>query len=551
MISGTADDRLAFVIETEAKLDAIKQARTEVRGIGTDSEVAARQMASASTAQAEANVTTVAGTKNMGAWAAMQAEAASHVGEHSLAVGRLEMSLARFSGTALGVSPVVEMLTASLSRFAFGTIETAGALLAVAGIIEAYKLFTAAATEAAAAQEKLVKAGEARWQPVGLESAPAKEFNALLTERAELTKRLGPLQNALDDTLTSSSYLARTRTQSEVDALTKRLHELQLSIATAEANKGGALKTVTTESGEKKDEAEANRLFAVQLRDASREGTAATGSVDKMLAAHEKALAKLAAGEEKGAAMHAELQAKTLEATLRTLDQEMKAKLAANDAEYTRRQQDIANLDVTEKRKTELLRDNANLRVATEAQIREAAADKVEKGHAAAEAKLVAAEKRKEAIMLHSIDAFVRGAASTQKLLIQMALNPIIKELEGTAVRQFVRAAAAWPNFAAMAQHAAAGALAVAGAREVAQLGEMAGGGGSSSGGGSAGGSGSSSTFEPRSGTEGAGSVTIQLYSQNPYGAEQIQELKYQLNRAGILKIPVPISPTKQLTGGR
>lgn len=76
-------------------------------------------------------------------------------------------------------------------------------------------------------------------------------------------------------------------------------------------------------------------------------------------------------------------------------------------------------------------------------------------------------------------------------------------------------------------------------------------GGGSSAGGGGGGGGGTSGagTFEPRSSTEGQGALVLNVYSQNPYGAEQIQSVQYLLNRAEILKRPaaIQIAPTNGL----
>jgi hypothetical protein len=68
-------------------------------------------------------------------------------------------------------------------------------------------------------------------------------------------------------------------------------------------------------------------------------------------------------------------------------------------------------------------------------------------------------------------------------------------------------------------------------------------------GGGGAGGGGTGSTFEPRTGTEGQGSVIVNLYSENPYGAEKIQQVQYLLRRADVLKQPaaVQIAPTTGL----
>jgi hypothetical protein len=62
VISGT-DDRIAFVIQTEAQLDGIRAARGEVRGLGTDASASAQRLSQASKAQADA----VAAVANMSA----------------------------------------------------------------------------------------------------------------------------------------------------------------------------------------------------------------------------------------------------------------------------------------------------------------------------------------------------------------------------------------------------------------------------------------------------------------------------------------------------
>jgi hypothetical protein len=614
MISGTADDRMAFVIETESKLDAIKQARSEVRGIGTDSQVAAKQMAALSESNALASVSTVAGTRNMGAWAAMQAEAAGHVGEHTLAIGRLEMSLARFAERATGVNSTVGILGASMARFAIGGIETAGILIGIDAIIAGFDLLTAGMRKTMDESDKVIKAllkmaeldalgfGGKFLQDIGKmgEALPVEtEWAAVLTNLGTILSQVNPALSELFKWQSESHIVALGDMPKAMEEAFRRMIDAQrkgndaleksraADLATLvayngrdEAARQSALTQIRkyqedlaalgeTEYAKRAElvrridqlnapfKAEQGKEDAAFSKDISRlrsEGTRLTAMVDKSLDDADKAAAKLAAGEVKGEAMYAQMQAHSLEMTFKTIDQETNAKLAANDAEYMRRQVDIAKLDDTEGQKTKLLAAAERDRAATAANIREAAADKVEKERQVAEAKIQAAEKRKEQIMLHSVEAFVHASASLQKILIEAALSPLIKELEGTAIRQFVRAAASFAagDFAGAAQHAAAGALATAGAREVAQLGAMAGGGSSSSAGGGGGGSTGtgSSVFSPTSGTEGQGNVTINLLTQNPYGYEQIQQVQYNLNRAGILKVPIPISPTKQLMAG-
>lgn len=542
MISGTADDRLAFVVETEARLDGIKQARAEVMGLKGDTE--------------GMGVASIGATRNMSAWSAIQAEAVGHVGEHSLAIGRLERSLEAFSARAAGVNPVVGMMSASLLKFGIGSIETVGILAGVAAITATFDYLTESSRKTMEVADKLAEsyvklARESALGFGGKQKADIEDINKGMEQHAiwlsaliELRIRLGALGGLVPGIGGHADALGSGAT-----ALAAAQQKLINEIGLQNAKDNDAFAKRIKDANDKAT-VEANRLASVQLRDASKEGTAATGSVVKLLAEQEKSQAQLAAGDLKGSAMHAEMEAKALEFTLRTIDQEVAAKLAANQAEYMRRQVEIAAEDSTEKTKTANYLANERLRAAGAAFIRESAADKVERERQVTEAKLVAAEKRKEQIMLHSIDAYVKSSASLQKILIEAALSPLIKELEGTAVRQFVRAAAsgAAGDWAGAAQHAAAGALATAGAREVEQLGASAGGGGGSSGGSYGGGAGSSSsTFQPRGSTDGQGSVTIQLYSQNPYGSEQIQQLQYVLNRAGVLKVPVPISPTNQL----
>lgn len=91
-------------------------------------------------------------------------------------------------------------------------------------------------------------------------------------------------------------------------------------------------------------------------------------------------------------------------------------------------------------------------------------------------------------------------------------------------------------HLASAAQFAAAAALA---GQE-----SLGGGGASSGGGGGGGGTSGAGTFEPRDNGQGSSQV-INLYTTNPYGREQIQQVKWELDRAGVLKRPaIQIAPT-------
>lgn len=195
MISG-ADDRLALVITSEAQLDGIIAARTQVTGLASDTERSAVQMAAASRSNAEATAaqlspviamkaanaelatsttqvtdstramtltqmraieindalgaSTVAGTKNMSMLSALQAEATGGVGKHSLALGRLEKNLSGVAEKALGVNSSVGLMGSSLLKFGIGSIETVGILAGIAAITAAYDLLSTEQSKAKA-----------------------------------------------------------------------------------------------------------------------------------------------------------------------------------------------------------------------------------------------------------------------------------------------------------------------------------------------------------------------------------------------------------------
>ena len=100
---------------------------------------------------------TAASTRSMSGFDAMVAEASEHLGEHSLALGRVEFALSGFADRALGVSHVVGLLGASLGRFALGSIEITAILAGIDAVVAVYDHFTSAAREATKAEEGLIK----------------------------------------------------------------------------------------------------------------------------------------------------------------------------------------------------------------------------------------------------------------------------------------------------------------------------------------------------------------------------------------------------------
>ena len=100
---------------------------------------------------------TAASTRSMSGFDAMVAEASEHLGEHSLALGRVEFALSGFADRALGVDHVVGLLGASLGRFALGSIEITAILAGIDAVVAVYDHFTSAAREATKAEDDLIK----------------------------------------------------------------------------------------------------------------------------------------------------------------------------------------------------------------------------------------------------------------------------------------------------------------------------------------------------------------------------------------------------------
>jgi hypothetical protein len=174
-------------------------------------------------------VSSVGATKEMGAWSAMQAEAAGHVGEHSLAIGRLEMSLARFSEHATGVNSTLGLLLTSMAKFGIGTIETAGILAGLAAVVAIWEHMTSAARAATEAQDKAIESFEKmqKEKALGPEGTVLAALNAqILAKQAQID---APQRIAVSDELGHAGSGA-TGTQSERAAQQARMSQLQADL---------------------------------------------------------------------------------------------------------------------------------------------------------------------------------------------------------------------------------------------------------------------------------------------------------------------------------
>jgi hypothetical protein len=130
-------------------------------------------------------VASVEATRGMNAWSAIQAEAAGHVGSHSLAIGRLERNLATVAERALGVNSTVGLMGSSLLKFGIGSIETVGILAGIAAIAAAWEYFTGAARKAREENDKL------------RESLESGNFQAALGPSPDLVLQTNAQRNTL------------------------------------------------------------------------------------------------------------------------------------------------------------------------------------------------------------------------------------------------------------------------------------------------------------------------------------------------------------------
>lgn len=578
MISGN-DDRLAFVIETEAKLDGIRAARMQVRGLGTDAQQVSQRAVAGSQAQANAEqATATAVNRSIGMFmakgAAVDRTSTQAVEAYRREGDALSANLARMGATEKQIDMIgaaiarTERLSGSATFGAHGaralqmqldpvsskartaanavsalTLSAGG--LASGGTTAAIAAGSLAGSLAAlSSSARLVAGSNAIGAVVTIIAVAISLMNKFKNATDETTGRFQRILSLTDDKDVQGAY---TRARAASDAATR---------ARAEGPSGAdALKPWGIAENRRlkkaQDEAIANeRLVYARMVEVTREG-------NKKLReeASQEAERRREQGERdtKSAVEQVfDLRNKTAQAWLTGSGNLERAQIIQVQAEAERRRRAIADMLIDETTAANLRVAIANNEEAEIARIRDDAArkrlEKSDKESKEQHDKEVALQKRREDVLNASLDAYVRGGESLQRVLIKMALDPIITELQGIAVRQAIKAAqhAAAFDFVGAAKHAAVAGLALGGARQVAQLG---GGGGGAGGGavGSAGGGGGS-TFEPRSGGVGAGVVHLTLITRNPYGRDEIQNTLYELQRGGMLRLPpVQLPPTAKI----
>lgn len=575
MISSASDDRLAFVIETEAKLDGIRAARAEVRGLGGDAQQMSQRAGAAAQQQAQATATAAnaAGASINGMSASSKASfdrldasqkaavlqflgmgtaatqaAATTVGQMKTvdtAVRQVEQTATRAAtaqtaainnvGTATAnVSPKARTAANALTSIAFAAQSGAGSAQGMA--IAAGTLTSSLASLTTSA--RLAASASGIGALVTIIAVGIGLFRTMNAEAAVTDDRFRRILGNVDDAnIDKFVELARARRSAATESMAQSPTGIRGSGADSERRR------------REKELAEAidAEVAAIAIQNEVRRNAANKSRDDANAAAEAEAQDRIRDRKRTNDFYFDLANAKT-EAVLRSAGRIEEIQINQANSDRVRRDEEIRALKISEDEKADLLTRSA---AATAAQVeairdnaRRSRIDKETKDFEERAQKEKDLQKRREDVVRAGFEAYTRGGESLKKVLIKMALDPIITELEGIAVRQAIKAAqhAAAFDFVGAAKHAAVAGLALAGARQVARIGGGGGGGGSSA---PAGGGGSSTTFEPRTRGEGAGSVHLTLITRNPYGRDQIQNTMYELQRAEMLKLPpVPLPPT-------
>jgi hypothetical protein len=544
------------ITDSTRRLTLLQMEATKLNEAVNAGAVSAQQASQASAALARAisdhHVATIASTRSMGVWNALQTEATGHVGEHSLALGRLGYRLESLTSEATGANSAIGLLGASFLKFGVGEIYSIAIIGGLYAIVEAYHLLTKSAHEAEKAQEDAIDALEKRFQPkTGPRSEVNKQFELARTRQREDAEHLKILLNARGDAEVAQAYLERgeqvpmlTRLK-EIDRVTEDLRKANQAIGDTLANSITKLPTVTIHSDEKHNEELFNRQLerlktmgeraeraAYQayereqksgkdlqtLRDKETEdATAAMGLKDvaegmAIVHAHDRAVQEINERQISGELKMALIQAQDDEefAALADLNRRIEEENARHEAEEDRRRRQAAE---------------------KERQARERAA-----------AVIAGVEKRMAGDLLDTRLSFGRR-------LLKAALEPEIAFLQAKAMSQFEQAAADFlvGDVGGGAAHAAAGLALETGAGLVGQIaGGGGGGGGGSRGGGGGGGtagSGGGLGASLATGNQRDEPIKIEfvLIHQDQNGRE-IARTRQQIDRATNLNQPIRVA---------
>lgn len=304
-------------------------------------------------------------------------------------------------------------------------------------------------------------------------------------------------------------YQERGRLEERLNLIIREREALQARI--------NALQHDSNEAAKREAEQEAERIKRERERDAKRAGD-----------------------------LSQQMQDEATDAALRRLGQLEQLKEAEAERDYHRRVKEIQSLQVSEEEKTQLLveAERARQERIAEARAEEAKRKKDEDDRQQKEEARKTQDAAKEWVkaIQDRTKKGIEAHRSGLQIMTQLALEPIVHWLEGAAVEEQIKAmkAAASGNWPGAALHEAAAVAAAAAAAKVASIG-----GGSSSSAGAGGSASGASTFIP-TGDGGRGDVVVNVITQDPYGRDKIQTLRYALNRADTFDVPIdiPVAPT-------
>lgn len=126
-------------------------------GIRVDASGAISQVDRLTGSLDKLGVTSVGQTRSMDMLSAIHAEAAGHVGEHSIQVGRLERQMASATGHVLGMNSVLELLGVTSLKFGVGDIYTIAIVGGLWAITKAFEKLTEASNKTMEQADKTIE----------------------------------------------------------------------------------------------------------------------------------------------------------------------------------------------------------------------------------------------------------------------------------------------------------------------------------------------------------------------------------------------------------
>jgi hypothetical protein len=557
VISGNPDERLAFVLETEAHLDGIRAARAEMAGVGGDADALGGRLAqfSAKSKAAFDSMTAAEQKAFMGFIGVKEGadQASKAIDQETASVQRATQATQSFinpafaasrrqlaeenRNTAASFDPISSKARTAANAMANLSFAAAGITAGGPGTVVAIGSLTSSLAHLST--NAAIAAGASG---IGALVVVAGTLIPLMSKLADQSERVAggfgkAFGGAGGDVTGAERFLDLARQRRAAAETSFENAPSALSLRQSDVNERNNRKAALDEAV--KDEQTAiDAVFAA--RRAARQRDREEAKRDAEQRAQDEIRARDLGEQMRGRAIQLGLERTSPEL----------AGVTGVQMEQAARDREIDKLRISDEEKHARKAESERLAQAEITKIYDDAADKRiaksdEEARKEEEFDKQKAAKRL-AIAKSNVDAIVRTEGSVLQTLKRLALEPIVDRLEGIAAQQAVEALASWPDFPAMAAHGLAAAAATAAAREVAGWAGL----GSKGGGGAGAGAGApAGTFEPRTAGEGAGGFNLTIITANPLGPDHIQNVAYELNRAGILKRPiVQLPPTTGIT---